>query len=69
MIDLTRITIRIGGNNSQFLNVDLDGKEIGFFEVSDRRIVRQRSHETRHDYILDEMRRVFEPVLIAAERS
>jgi len=67
MTDLTRISIRIGGDDSQYLNVDLDGKEIGFFDLS-RRDLRQRSHETRHDYILDEVRRVIEPVVIATGR-
>lgn len=68
MTDLTRINIRIGGGNSQYLNVDLDGKEVGFFELSRRQILRQRSHETRHDYILDAVRRVIEPVVIATVR-
>ncbi|GAA1711604.1 hypothetical protein GCM10009745_69620 [Kribbella yunnanensis] len=68
MIDLKRINIRIGGENSQYLNVDLDGREVGFFEISGRNTLRQRSHEARHDYILDEVRRVIEPVVIAMGR-
>lgn len=68
MIDLTRINIRIGGENSQYLNVDLDGNEVGFFELAGRQIRRQRSHEPRHDYILKEVRRVIEPVVIATGR-
>lgn len=69
MIDLTDIDIRIGGNYSQYLNVHHKGEAVGSFRLSEGRIVAPDDHERQPGYILEEVRRLIEPVVIAAGRS
>lgn len=69
MLDIARIDIRIGSNNPRYLNVDLDGVEIGYLLLSGHRVVDHQAHETRYGYILDELRRVASPIVIAAGLS
>ncbi len=68
MIDLTEIDIRIGGRYSQFLNVDHKGAEVGSFQLPEGRIVDPDDLEGEAGYILEEVRRVIEPVVTAMRR-
>lgn len=69
MLDIAQIDIRIGSSNPRYLNVDLDGEEIGYLLLSEHRLVGHDSHERRNLWIIEELRRVASPIVIAAGMS
>lgn len=72
MLDLKRVRMR-WGSNPHFINVDLDGNEIGYLLLSGSgeivRAVVNDEDNVEHGMFVSEIRRLAEPIAGAAAAS
>ena len=68
MLDIARIDIRVGSTNPRYLNVDLERREVGYLFLEGRGVITLSAHNRSEEYVLQAVRRVIAPVVMATLR-